>query len=198
MSCSNAAVKPSAVYCASRVVFDGVDVIKLLAAPVPGPTRRFRCPTTAASALSPICAANCWAAARVSHDMRCHAPLTLLHDHQDAAHITRTSNRSFSTSLAAASLAVPSINWVCLVRSRQVDALDGRGGRRGHAQFGRSEPLHLFVLRLLDAHQRGVAQLVDAGLNGQHARAAASRRSGTSRLPARASRGCRRRSSRPA
>src|SRR4051794_12143122 len=32
------------------------------------------------------------------------------------AHMTRASNLSFSTSLAAASLGAPSNNWVCLVR----------------------------------------------------------------------------------
>src|SRR6185295_3137005 len=40
----------------------------------------------------------------------------LLHHHQDA-HMTRASNFSFSTSLAAASLGGPSNNWVCLLRA---------------------------------------------------------------------------------
>ena len=40
----------------------------------------------------------------------------LLRDHQNTAHMTRTSNLSFSTSFAAASLALPSRIWVCLVR----------------------------------------------------------------------------------
>ncbi len=40
----------------------------------------------------------------------------LLRDDEHAAHITRASKRSFSTSFAAASFALPSINWVCLVR----------------------------------------------------------------------------------
>ena len=40
----------------------------------------------------------------------------LFHDNQNAAHITRTSNFSFSTSLAAASFAVPSSICVCLDR----------------------------------------------------------------------------------
>ena len=40
----------------------------------------------------------------------------LLHHGQDA-HMTRASNLSFSTSLAAASLGLPSKSWVCLARS---------------------------------------------------------------------------------
>ncbi len=43
--------------------------------------------------------------------------------------------------------------------------------RRGRdAQFGRGEALDLFGLGLLDAHQRGVAQLADAGLDRQQRR----------------------------
>src|ERR1017187_7002268 len=37
----------------------------------------------------------------------------LFHDHENPAHMTRTSNLSLSTSLAAASFALPSSNCVC-------------------------------------------------------------------------------------
>ncbi len=99
-------------------------------------------------------------------------PLTAisLHHDKNAAHITRASNRSFSTSFAAASLGLPSNQLRLLGALRQIDPLDGSCGRRSNAQFGRGEPLHLFGLGLLDAHQRGVAQLVDAGLNGEQRR----------------------------
>ena len=43
-------------------------------------------------------------------------PVALLRDYQNAAHMTRTSNLSFSTSLAAASFALPSSICVCLLR----------------------------------------------------------------------------------
>ncbi len=107
------------------------------------------------------------AAASASQLMRAMTARSLFHDYQDAAHRTRTSNLSFSTSAAAASLAVPVSICVdfCLL---------GRRSRSSTTTGAESAPssaaatcAHFLGFGALDAHQRGVAQLVAAGLDGE-------------------------------
>ena len=96
------------------------------------------------------------------------------------------SNRSFSTSFAAASFGGPSKICERLVFSGRVDPVERDGRCAGPGQFGRGNAFDFFVFGFLDAHQRGVAQFRRAGLDGRAAPAAASRHAGTSRLPVRA------------
>jgi hypothetical protein len=110
--------------------------------------------------------------------------LKLKHN-QNAAHRTRTSNFSFSTRAAAASLGEPESIWVdfCLWGSATGREHD-RGGIDG--EFRGGDAADFLGFGALDAHQRGVAELVAAGLDGEDGGSGQLDGSGTSLLPARA------------
>ena len=116
-----------------------------------------------------LCAGpSCSAAASASQLTRLDLPAALLQNQQNT-HSTRASVFSFSTSAAAASLGEPGRICVdfCFFGA---DLLQQHHRRGIGAEFARGHCARLFCLGALDAHQRGVAQLVAAGLHGQHRR----------------------------
>ncbi len=102
--------------------------------------------------------------------MRAILPARCSSDNQDAAHRTRTSYLSFSTRAAAASLGVPvSICVDFCFWARAICSSTTTGAAMG-ARSAAVSLLHFLGLGALDAHQRGVAELVAAGLNGEDGR----------------------------
>ena len=97
-----------------------------------------------------------------------HAAVAFFQNNKNAAHSTRTSNLSFSTRAAAASFAVP--GRICVERCllRQGNRFQHRESRGRRAELRCRDAAHLLGLGALDAHQRCVAQLVAAGLDGEH------------------------------
>ena len=111
------------------------------------------------------CFARACPAARASQAGAGQGSVSMFDDDQDSAHRTRTSDWSFSTSCAAISAGVPVQHLGVLLLFRQVDAGELDRGRRGGWRGG--DGRGGLGLGLLDAHQRGVAQLVAAGLDGE-------------------------------
>ena len=130
---------------------------------------------------------SCSAAARASQLERLILPPRLFQN-QKNAHSTRASVFSFSTSAAAASFGEPGRICVdfCFFGSR--DLFEHDDGRRVRAELGGAHRAQFFRFGVLDAHQRGVAQLGAARLHGEHRGQRAFRSTGTILLPARASR----------
>ena len=91
----------------------------------------------------------------------------LFHYDQYAAHMTRTSNLSFSTSLRGGLLGVAFEDLGLFGFLRDVDALENRSGFRRGAEFADGDAADLLALGFLDAHEGGVAEFVDARLDGE-------------------------------
>ena len=98
------------------------------------------------------------------------AAFALFDYNQNAAHSTLASNFSFSTSAAAASFGVPGSICVVFCFCGSAIRSSTTTGAASTAKLGRRYRAHLLGLGALDAHQRGVAQLVAAGLDGEHRR----------------------------
>ena len=125
-------------------------------------------PRTAALTGSFVLAAEMLAGGQRFPTCAAHVAVAFFQNNQNTAHSTRTSNFSFSTRAAAASLAVP--GRICVERCFWGRAMDSSAARAaaGGAQVRCRHAAHFLGLGALDAHQRGVAQLVSAGLDGEH------------------------------
>jgi hypothetical protein len=116
---------------------------------------------------------------------RCGTLGAFLKHNQNAAHRTRTSNFSFSTRAAAASLGEPESICVdfCFVGSddlsRTTTAVEST------ASSAAVDAADFLGFGALDAHERGVAELVAAGLDGEDGGGGQLDGSGTSLLPIR-------------
>ena len=98
-----------------------------------------------------------------------YAAVAFFQDNQNAAHSTRTSNFSFSTRAAAASFARAGQDLRGALLLRQGDRIQAPPWARcRRAEIRCGDAAHFLGLGALDAHQRGVAQLVAARLDGEH------------------------------